>query len=246
VLIPSLMSFVHGMCLRGSCLCFVTGLFFYGEGLLLSRPTPKLEDNPLPFVHGCLFNVFQVEGSCLCFVTSLFFMVRGCTPTSNPKAGGQPLVVYPRLLIQCIQSLRLMFMFRNRFIFLWWGVVTLTPNNKAGGQPLVVCPRLIIQCISSRRLMFMFRNNFIFYCKGLLLSRPTPKLEDNPLSFVHGCLFNVFQVGGSSVCFVTGLFFIVRGCYSHAQPPSWRTTTCRLSTAAYSMYSKTEVHVYVS
>jgi hypothetical protein len=37
---------------------FVTNLFFYGEGLLAPRQTPKLEDHPLSFVHGCLFNVF--------------------------------------------------------------------------------------------------------------------------------------------------------------------------------------------
>jgi hypothetical protein len=37
---------------------FVTNLFVYGEGLLAPRPTPKLEDHPLSFVRGCLFNVF--------------------------------------------------------------------------------------------------------------------------------------------------------------------------------------------
>ena len=31
---------------------------FYGEGLLASRPTPKLEDYPLSAVRGCLFNIF--------------------------------------------------------------------------------------------------------------------------------------------------------------------------------------------
>jgi hypothetical protein len=31
---------------------------FYGEGLLALRATPKLEDDPLSFVRGCLFNIF--------------------------------------------------------------------------------------------------------------------------------------------------------------------------------------------
>jgi hypothetical protein len=32
--------------------------------------------------------------------------------------------------------------------------------------------------------------------------------------------------------------FTVRGCWPHAQPPSWRTTPCRLSATAYSIYSQ--------
>jgi hypothetical protein len=43
---------------RGLCKLFVTGFFFYGEGLLTPRPTPKLEDHPLLSVRGCLFNIF--------------------------------------------------------------------------------------------------------------------------------------------------------------------------------------------
>jgi len=31
---------------------------FYGEGLLASRPNPKLEDNSLSAVRACLFNIF--------------------------------------------------------------------------------------------------------------------------------------------------------------------------------------------
>jgi hypothetical protein len=31
---------------------------------------------------------------------------------------------------------------------------------------------------------------------------------------------------------------MVRGCRPHAQPPSWRTTPCRLSATAYSIYSQ--------
>jgi hypothetical protein len=38
----------------------------------------------------------------------------------------------------------------------------------------------------------MFRNRLFFYGVGLLAPRQTPKLENHPLSFVRGCLFNVF------------------------------------------------------
>ena len=31
---------------------------FYGEELLAPRPTPKLEEHPLPAVRDCLFNIF--------------------------------------------------------------------------------------------------------------------------------------------------------------------------------------------
>ena len=44
--------------IRGSCLRFVTWLSFYGEEFLATRPTPKLDDNPMSAVHGCLFNKF--------------------------------------------------------------------------------------------------------------------------------------------------------------------------------------------
>jgi hypothetical protein len=40
---------------------FRTKLVFYGVGLLAPRPTPKLEDHPLSFVRGCLFNIFAVS-----------------------------------------------------------------------------------------------------------------------------------------------------------------------------------------
>ena len=32
--------------------------FFCGEGLLVPRPTPKLEDHPLSDVRDCLFDIF--------------------------------------------------------------------------------------------------------------------------------------------------------------------------------------------
>jgi hypothetical protein len=37
---------------------FPNKLTFYGEELLASRPTPKLEDHPLYAVRDCLFNIF--------------------------------------------------------------------------------------------------------------------------------------------------------------------------------------------
>ena len=40
-----------------TCECFLT-VFFYREGLLEPRPTPKLEDHPSLAVRDCLFNLF--------------------------------------------------------------------------------------------------------------------------------------------------------------------------------------------
>jgi hypothetical protein len=37
---------------------FHNKLIFYGEELLVPRPTPKLQDHPLSAVHNCLFNIF--------------------------------------------------------------------------------------------------------------------------------------------------------------------------------------------
>jgi hypothetical protein len=45
------------------------------------------------------------------------------------------------------------------------------------------------------------------------------------------------QVHGKCSSFVTKPLFTVRSCKHLAQPPSWRTTPCRLSAAAYSIYS---------
>ena len=36
----------------------ILNIWFYGEGLLAPRPTPKLEDHPSSAVRGCLFNLF--------------------------------------------------------------------------------------------------------------------------------------------------------------------------------------------
>jgi hypothetical protein len=45
---------------RGLCKLFVTS-FFYGEGLLVPRPTPKLEDLPVLSVRNCLFSIFEAN-----------------------------------------------------------------------------------------------------------------------------------------------------------------------------------------
>jgi hypothetical protein len=43
------------------------------------------------------------------------------------------------------------------------------------------------------RLLVVFRNKLIFYGEELLAPRPTPKLEDQPLSAIRDCLFNIFS-----------------------------------------------------
>jgi hypothetical protein len=45
-------------------------------------------------------------------------------------------------------------------------------------------------------------------------------------------------VRGTLKHFFTIKVFTVRVCQPHAQVPSWRTTPCRLSAIAYSMYSQ--------
>jgi hypothetical protein len=90
----------------------------------------------------------------------------------------------------------------------------------------------------SPRLMFIFRHRFIFYGEGLLVPRLTPKLEDHPSSSVRGCLFNIFaanpQAGGPPLVACPRLLIpCIR-----SLPPSWRTTPCRMSAAAYSVYSQ--------
>jgi hypothetical protein len=46
---------------------FCNTIRFYGEELLVPRPTPKLENHPLSAVRDCLFNIFaatlHIEGS---------------------------------------------------------------------------------------------------------------------------------------------------------------------------------------
>ena len=52
---------------------FLDRLFFYGEGLLTLRSTPKLEDHHLSAVHDCLFNIF----------TTIFHIWRSYTLSAN-------------------------------------------------------------------------------------------------------------------------------------------------------------------
>jgi hypothetical protein len=40
------------------CWQFVTWLIFYGEELLVPRPTPKSEDHPFSATRDCLFNIY--------------------------------------------------------------------------------------------------------------------------------------------------------------------------------------------
>jgi hypothetical protein len=42
-------------------------------------------------------------------------------------------------------------------------------------------------------LFRIFYNKLLFSSEGLLATHSTPKLEGHPLSFVHSCLFNIFQ-----------------------------------------------------
>jgi len=44
------------------------------------------------------------------------------------------------------------------------------------------------------------------------------------------------QVRGTCICFVTTLVFIVVSFLHLPKSPGWRTTTCRLSATAYSVY----------
>jgi hypothetical protein len=55
---------------------------------------------------------------------------------------------------------------------------------QVGFNPVAVVQQYNSLCVA-------FRNEFVFYGEGLLAPRPIPKLEDRPLSFVRGCLFNI-------------------------------------------------------
>jgi hypothetical protein len=50
---------------------------------------------------------------------------------------------------------------------------------------------------------------------------------------------------GRFIVYVTCLLFTVRGCEPHAQPPSWRTTSCPLSAAAYYQIHELGTGVFV-
>jgi hypothetical protein len=62
--VPNLMSiFLRLGCSfkESVCVAFLDEFVFYGEGLLAPHPTSKLEDHPLSFVRGCLFNIFAAN-----------------------------------------------------------------------------------------------------------------------------------------------------------------------------------------
>ena len=62
----------------------------------------------------------------------------------------------------------------------------------------------------------------------------------NLMSFFHylGRTKISMQVQGKSLHYVTMTVFMVRSCQHLAQLPNWKTTTCRLSVIAYSIFSQ--------
>ena len=62
----------------------------------------------------------------------------------------------------------------------------------------------------------------------------------NLMSLFHclGCTKASVQARGKCLCFITKPVFTVRCCLHLTQTPDWRTTPCRLSTTAYSIYSQ--------
>jgi len=66
---------------RGTDIRFLNKTSFYGEELLAPCPTPKLLDNPLSAVRGCLFNIFaatiHIEGrSSICNLRTSLAVVK--------------------------------------------------------------------------------------------------------------------------------------------------------------------------
>jgi hypothetical protein len=66
-----------------------------------------------------------------------------------------------------------------------------TPESKSHIHILLL-GSLIQRIRPGLRLVQIVRNKCIPYSEGLLVPHPTPKLEDHPLLFVRGCLFNIF------------------------------------------------------
>jgi hypothetical protein len=64
--------------------------------------------------------------------------------------------------------------------------------NQSSPQHIPLHRSFIQKIRPGPRLIDPFRNEFVFYGEGLLAPHPTPKLEDHPLSFVRGCIFNIF------------------------------------------------------
>jgi hypothetical protein len=71
--------------------------------------------------------------------------------------------------------------------------------------------------------------------RSLLHFPVTPFLLDSNIFL--STLKSSVEFQGSVKCFVTRYVFTVRGCYHLTQPPSCRTTPCRLSATTYSTYS---------
>jgi hypothetical protein len=98
-----------------------------------------------------------------------------------------------------------------------------------------------------RPILIRFSHLRLDFPSGLFLSGLPAKFLD-ALSFrVRNAvtLFHYFDSTNGSVqvrsfvkCFVTWWFVTVKSCLCLAQPPSWRTTPCRLSATAYSVYSQ--------
>lgn len=57
-----------------------------------------------------------------------------------------------------------------------------------------------------------------------------------PLFHCLGHTKGSVQAQGTYICFITRQVCIVRSCLHLTKSPSWRTTHCRLSTTAYSIY----------
>ena len=73
---------------------------------------------------------------------------------------------------------------------------TLSPGDPSAG---VFYLRIVLSPEEASR-PWVIRNNFFFHGEELLAPRWTPKLEDDPLSAVRDCLFNLFaatlHIGG--------------------------------------------------
>jgi hypothetical protein len=89
--------------------------------------------------------------------------------------------------------------------------------------------------IQSTTLTPISKRSILMLYIYLRLSLPSGLFPSGfPTNNLYTFLFSPF-----SVCLsVTGIFLTVRGCWPHAQPPSWRTAPCLLSAAAYSIYSQ--------
>jgi hypothetical protein len=99
---------------------------------------------------------------------------------------------------------RLLVYFRNKFIFLRWGIVIPTPNPQAGGPPLFGSPRLLIQYILSHppylEGVFSIRN---LRTPHAVVTRDPPNMETCIITFKIKYNFWVFHQ------WIIVLFFIL-------------------------------------